>query len=334
MSTIHTSPSTHEQPESSARRRTAAVLVNPAKIDVGDLRAAVADHEHAHGWAPSRWFTTDSADDGRAAAHAAVAADPDVLVVAGGDGTIRVAAEAVAATGTPLGIIAAGTGNLLARNLGLRQDSTADAVRAAFNGADRSIDIGVADLTRPTGQTETRTFLVMAGIGLDAQMAADTDPRLKRRLGWIAYAGPIAKSVIGNRTISFLYRRDEGPFHSMQAHTVIVGNCGTLTAGVLLLPDAQPDDGILDAVAFRPIKRFGWSTVGYALALNRFFTRTRFGQLLHRVIPTPRTLQYTHGRRFELHTPAPEQIQLDGDPFGEITTVTLTVHPGRLRIRS
>ncbi len=79
----------------------------------------------------------------------------------------------------------------------------------------------------------------MAGIGLDASMAADTNAWVRKRFGWVAYSDPIARSVIGNRQIPIRYTLDDGPARSMRAHTIIVGNCGTLTASVLLLPRAE-----------------------------------------------------------------------------------------------
>jgi diacylglycerol kinase (ATP) len=315
-------------------QRVAAVVVNPTKTNPERLRA-VADAEAArNGWQPSHWFETAADDDGRAAARAAVAVRPDVVIVAGGDGTFRVVAEELRGTGIPVTLVPSGTGNLFARNLRLVRNDPSASVRAAFTGTDRPIDVGLAALTDATGTTTEHAFLVMAGIGLDASMAANTNAWVKKRFGWVAYSDPIARSVVGNRHISVRYSRDDGPTGTMEAHTIIVGNCGTLTAGVLLLPDAEPDDGILDAVAFRPRGWFGWSKVGYTLTLNRFFSRTAFGRLLGRFIPSSRVLRHTRARTLHLGLDTPEQVQLDGDPFGVVLAATLTTHHHGLILRT
>ncbi|OIH97008.1 diacylglycerol kinase family protein [Curtobacterium sp. MCBA15_001] len=311
----------------------AAVVVNPSGIDVRVLRAAVTTEQESSGWADTRWFETDRDDDGRAAARAAGASGAAVVLVAGGDGTLRVAAEELHETGIPIALVPTGTGNLYARNLGLRLNDVTGAVRRAFHGTDRPVDIAFADLTTAEGVTTRHAFLVMAGIGLDASMAANTNARAKKWFGWVAYSDPIARSVIGNRRIELRYRLDDAPERSMRAHTVIVGNCGTLTAGVLLLPAARPDDGVLDAVAFRPDGALGWTKVGYGLSMNRFHHRTRFGRLLAWFLPKSRALGYTTARRLQVTLDEPQQVQLDGDPFGTVVGTVLTVRHGGLTLR-
>jgi len=117
-----------------------------------------------------------------------------------------------------------------------------------------------------------RAFLVMAGIGLDAQMAAKTNQELKKRIGWLAYSDPIARSILGNRQFDLTFRLDDEPEVSTRAHTVIVGNSGSLTAGLLLIPAATIDDGMLDAVILRPGRGAGWTNGGGSPASAR--TRT------------------------------------------------------------
>jgi hypothetical protein len=107
------------------------------------------------------------------------------------------------------------------------------------------------------GKRTRQVFLVMAGIGLDVQMAQETSALAKRHLGWLAYVSPIAQSIIRNRLFSVQYRVDGGRSRSARAHTIIVGNCGTLTGSMLLLPAAKVDDGVLDVVMLRPKGRFG-----------------------------------------------------------------------------
>jgi diacylglycerol kinase (ATP) len=312
---------------------TAAVVFNPAKVDAEALRAAVAFEESRSGWAGSRWFETSAADDGAAAAIAAIDARPDVILVAGGDGTLRTVAEAVVGTAIPLGLLPVGTGNLFARELRLPLNDLPVAVETALNGKDRGIDVGMVTLEREDGEQERLAFLVMAGIGVDAHMAAHTNEQLKKRIGWLAYSDPIARSVFGNKQFEMSYRLDDGPDVATRAHTVIVGNAGSLPAGLLLLPSAVVDDGLLDAVVFRPGRGSGWTNIGYRLAFNRMLHRTGFGRVLAGVTPKPRAIQWAQATTMEVRFSTPQEIQLDGDPHGEVIGATLTVHHHGITIR-
>ena len=164
--------------ETSTRTQTAAVVFNPIKVDITKLRAAVDAAEGAAGWSPSLWFETSEEDPGGGQTREAIAAGADVVMAAGGDGTIRAVAEQLRGTGIPIGLLPSGTGNLLARNLGLALDNLAESVSNAFTGKDRKIDLGVVEARRADGTTVSNVFLVMAGLGLDADMLANTNPKL------------------------------------------------------------------------------------------------------------------------------------------------------------
>lgn len=312
----------------------AAVVYNPVKVPLDRLRGAVREQERVHGWGESRWYETSSDDSGRRAAEEALAGDPAVVIVAGGDGTVRTVAEAVYETGTPLALLPAGTGNLLARNLRLPLNDVEGAVAAAFTGETRDVDVAVAELEDETGERRTRVFLVMAGIGLDAEMAEHTSALAKKRLGWMAYVAPIARSVVANRLFHVDYRVDGGRTRSARAHTVIVGNCGTLTGNMLLIPTAKIDDGLLDVVMLRPKGRFGWAGIGTRLTLQGVAHRSRFGRHMLSLAPDLQALAYAQGRRFEARFETPHGIELDGDSLGLVVRARITVQPGALQICS
>ena len=142
-------------------------------------RAAATDR----GWDP--WFgPAGGAQDSLALTRRAVAAGASLVFAAGGDGTVRACAEALAGTGVPLAIVPLGTANLTARALGVPSQG-GRAVEAGFGGRDHAIDLGHLTLVEGAGGT---WFAAMAGIGLDAAVVAAAGERLKRRLGWAAYA--------------------------------------------------------------------------------------------------------------------------------------------------
>ena len=98
----------------------AAVVVNPTKHHDGEqFRAEVCEAMAEQGWSEPLWLETTPEETGRGLAEAAVAEQVDVVLASGGDGTVTACAEGVAGSGVPLAVLPAGTGNLLARNLGL-----------------------------------------------------------------------------------------------------------------------------------------------------------------------------------------------------------------------
>lgn len=278
------------------------------------------------------WVETTADDPGQAAARAALEAGAALVIVAGGDGTIRSVAEAIHSTGTPVALVPAGTGNLLARNLGLMADIETS-VRTAFTGTLRTIDVGFVELEHPARAASAHVLLVMSGVGLDAKMATDTSSALKKRIGWLAYAEPISRSILRGEQFLLRYRVDEARERSVRAHTVIVGNCGTLTAGMVLLPDARPDDGLLDVVLLRPRGFWQWLRVGLRLGVTGLLRRSRAGRVVLRAAPDLRALQYVQARRLTARFDRPQSIELDGDSFGEVTAATITIRPQGLRIR-
>ncbi|MGC0272338.1 diacylglycerol/lipid kinase family protein [Pseudactinotalea sp. Z1739] len=312
--------------------RRAAVVYHPVKVPLDRVRHAVSAQEHEHGWDPSHWFETSGTDTGRHAAEQALADNPDVLIVAGGDGTVRTVAEVVGDGGTPVALLPFGTANLLARNLGLPLNDVKRSVAIAFACRTREVDVAVAELQDQSEARRTHRFLVMAGIGLDAQMAQQTTVLAKQRLGWLAYVRPIARSVIAHRLFRLEYRIDDGPSRSARAHTVIVGNCGTLTGNMLLIPAAKVDDGLLDVVMLRPKGRFGWARIGARLTIQGVAHRSRFGRSMLLRAPDLRALAYAQGQGFTGSFEVPHVIELDGDSFGLVTRVRISVRPGALRI--
>ncbi|NUL44573.1 transcriptional regulator [Cellulosimicrobium funkei] len=312
----------------------AAIVYNPAsRIALDQVRVAVEAEERLHGWGPSQWYPTGREDSGRNAAHEALATGPTVVIAAGGDGTVRVVAEVIQGSGAALALVPSGTGNLLARNLGLPVGDIGASVRAAFGGTSRPIDVGMAELEDTGGNRSSQAFLVMAGIGLDAQMAQNTSALAKRHLGWLAYVSPIAQSIVANRSIQLRYRVDDGRVRSARAHTIIVGNCGTLTGSMLLLPAAQPDDGLLDVVMLRPKGRFDWARIGTRLAVQGVAHRSRFGRGMLHLAPEMRALAYAQGRDFTVRFEIPHGVELDGDSFGSILAARITIRPAALQIR-
>jgi diacylglycerol kinase family enzyme len=312
----------------------AAIIVNPKNAAMPALRSAVRSAESASGWHPSRWFFTTVGESGGSLAAEALADEPEVLVVVGGDGTVRAVAETLQGSPTPMTIIPTGTGNLLARNLGLPLADLERAVTAAFDGHDRTIDLVSARLVREEGEVTEHIFLAMAGIGLDAAMAVNSDVRLKSLLGWIAYVPPIARSILSNRSFGLHPRIDFRPHRTRPAHTMIIGNCGVLTGDIVLMPGAAVDDGLLDVVILRPGRLIGWTPIGARLIMNGIVYRRGVRRRRPpRTLPSSVTAFHAQGTHFEADFDEPQLIELDGDIVDHVTSSRFELLPGRLVIR-
>lgn len=318
----------------SVQKRRAAVVYNPTKVDVRKLKTAVASAEKAAGWAATAWFETTAEDAGQGITASAIRRGADVVIAAGGDGTVRAVAEALRGSGVSLALLPSGTGNLLARNLELPLSNLSSSIEIAFNGSDRAIDLGMVEIVRADGDREEHAFLVMAGLGLDAKMIKNTNTKLKKAVGWLAYIDGITRSLPELKPVRLSYRLDRGPEKSMSVHTIIVGNCGMLPGGLLLMPEAKPDDGRLDIAALRPRGPFGWAKVWRKVAWeNGVLRKSAIGRKIIDLSRDVRDVTYLTGTSLDMTVETPQEFQLDGDEFGEAKSVRSWVDPGALTVK-
>lgn len=312
----------------------AAVVYNPVAAPLEELRQHVQRQEARHKWAPTTWHPSDPKDFGAGAAVQALKKRPEVMIVAGGDGTVRAVASVLIDSNVPIALVPCGTGNLLARNLKIPLNDVASCIVMAFQKDSILIDVAAIELCRPGGHHSGEIFLVMSGVGLDADMAGATSTRLKKYLGWIAYSVPIAQSVFAHRLFSLTYSIDEHKQKNARAHTVIIGNCGTLSGNMLLIPTARFDDGLLDVALMQPTRRWGWVRIAAKLALQGLMRRSVLGQEIIAGAMNRNSLSFLQGERFDATFYIPRPIELDGDSFGVVTQLSVRILPDALRIQS
>jgi diacylglycerol kinase (ATP) len=311
----------------------AGIVFNPIKLSRADL-APHLETAQPLDWSEPAWFETDSDDAGEAAVREALDADIDLLIVAGGDGTVRIAADLIAGTSVPLAIIPAGTGNLLARNLGIDVSSVRTAMRTAFEGEEREIDLGEIELESPDGKRSRHAFAVMVGFGLDAEMIEATDEDLKKKVGWLAYVDAAGRVIASLDKVRVQVRMDSRRTVRQTVNTMVIGNCGTVTNGIVLLPDAAIDDGLLDIALIRPRGVRGWLQVaGYITRNNLLVTKLlrRRGHLGNQ--RTGAALGYGQAKETVARLFEPRAVQVDGDVVGEAIALRATIREGSLVVR-
>lgn len=305
-------------PRPSAQPQRVAVILNPIKLGADAARDAVVLACRKGGWADPAFYLTEVDDPGYGMTRRALEHGADVVLAAGGDGTTRAVAEVLAGTGVPLGLVPLGTGNLLARNLGSNLADPRFCVDIALFGSTRAIDSVALRLERPDGSVESRQFVVIAGAGFDAQIMADTRDDLKDRVGWVAY-GAAATRHLFNRPGWARYSVDGAPWEPLRTRSAMICNCGELTAGMVLVPDALLDDGKLDLVLMNPRSVLGWA----GMAAKVLFT-------FNHELPS---LTYHQGKHVRVEFHQPQQAQLDGDTHGKVIALEAQVKPGSLVVR-
>lgn len=305
-----------------------AVIFNPTVTDQAGRDALRRVLEH-HGHLAPVFLETTADDPGGGQTAQAVRDGATLVVVCGGDGTLRAAADALAGSDVPLALVPCGTGNLLARNLGL-PPAPADALDAALRGTPHRVDLG-----RIEGDGLAAThFAAMSGAGLDAatMRRANANDRAKSLLGWPTYVFALLRELRTPRT-GVSVRLDGAPALRRTARMVLVGNIGTVQGGVTLLPGARPDDGRLDLLILDPRGAGGWLT-----ALR---TLLRPGTTASPVPAAPASrgregdegtapVEFFSFRRAEFTFDAPQPRELDGDPVTAGRHLTAEVRPGAL----
>lgn len=326
-------PGSDEEPGRVDPSRRAALIYNPTKVDADVLRAAVTRLSKASGWGEPRFYETRIEDLGDGVTREALGEGADAVLVAGGDGTVRAVSEGMSGSGIPLAIVPSGTGNLLARNLKLPLDSRDTMIAAAFDGDRLPIDVGWVRLRRADGSREEHAFVVMGGIGLDAAMIANTSPQLKKSVGWVAYIDGAARSLPSAKPFRVMYQVAGHRLHSARVQSVLFANCGSLPAGLELIPGASVADGKLDVVVFQPKGAFGWLFVWRRVAWdNSVLRRFRAGRRVLSLRTKDNAIRYFVGEGIEIGATESRFVQLDGDEFGAAVHVAARVEPGALVI--
>jgi YegS/Rv2252/BmrU family lipid kinase len=237
----------------------------------------------------------------------------DLVVAAGGDGTVRIVADGLANTGIPMGIVPSGTANLLARNLGIPMTED-DAIDVVLSGRTRTIDL----IKLSVDEGEPEHFAVMAGMGIDAMIMDETRPELKDKIGTAAYFVAAARAL-GRLPVPMRIKLDDRRPRRRRAMICVVGNVGGLPGNIVLIPGAQPDDGQLDIYVASPHRLTQWIRV-----FARLITRRSNGE--------DRVDQW-RGRRVEIRLDEPDSYQLDGDVVGELRRLVAEVQPEALSVR-
>jgi diacylglycerol kinase family enzyme len=195
----------------------------------------------------------------------------------------------LAGTEVPLAVLPGGTGNLLATNFDIPSDLDG-AVEVALEGGRVRLDVAAMGDDR---------FVVMGGIGFDAAMLRDADPRLKERLGAVAYVLSGFKHL-RRRVTRFRLRLDDRRIDRI-GQGVLIGNLGRLQGGLPVMPDARPDDGLLDVAVLQTRTVLDWLVLAAGVLLRR-----------RRKDPQLETFQ---ARRVEGHCDTPLPVERDGDPL-------------------
>lgn len=284
-----------------------AFIFNPASggADLATRRAELEALARAAGLT-CELVETDRQAGAGPLAREALADGMERVIVSGGDGSVTEAAGALAGTKVALAVVPGGTGNLLALNLGLPTDP-AEAVRQALTGEAYPTDVGRANGT---------VFLLMAGMGADAQMILDADRQLKNRFGPLAYF--VAGWRSRHRTRTTYTITIDGRRIRRRAHTVLVANLGRVTGGVELVPGAAPEGGSLQVAILRARGLRSLAQVIVAAVLGNSQSRS--------------LLEVRRGRKIRIETARPQPVQLDGNEAGHATVLEIAVEPGALQL--
>ncbi|MHA3724789.1 diacylglycerol/lipid kinase family protein [Leucobacter sp. HY1910] len=308
------------------------IVWNPSKTSKEVLSTALDEAFTRTAAREVLWFETAEDDPGREAARAAVAQGCSLVIAAGGDGTVRAVADFLGESGSPkaaLGIVPMGTGNLLARNLGITLGNPRAALERALQSDGAPLDLGRVTVTTADGATVKLGFVVMVGFGLDAQMIVETDDELKAKAGWLAYVESLGRAATGTEIVEFALAQDSGEAVQEQAHTLLVANCGSIQGGITLLPDAQPDDGELDLLLLRADGVAAWLDTMRNLVwdngLKQLFSGATGAE-------SSDSTAHLRARRVHVSLPVPLAFEVDGDDVGKVTSFEVTLLPGALQV--
>lgn len=284
------------------------VIYNPVS---GKGRAERAARAAAEVWTTAGWEApltpTQGAGDATALA-ARLASEADLVVACGGDGTLSEVVNGLIGTGTPVGLIPAGTGNDFGRTVGLSRDPY-EAAHQLLHGAPQPVDLLAVGDGGPVA-------INVLGVGFDAAVARRMNAQTRSTGGVLAYLSAVMLELVHLQPTPVRLRVD-GQDWAGEALLVAVANAQSYGAGMRIAPAASVSDGLLDVVIVRHMPR--WR---FLHCLPRVFRGT------HTALAEVEVWQ---GRKVRIETEAPQPVLVDGDLCGE-TPLSVRVLPEAIRM--
>ncbi|HEY2154987.1 MAG TPA: diacylglycerol kinase family protein [Isosphaeraceae bacterium] len=304
-----TKPARDESPSDDCPGQVVAILNPKAGSATADAIRRALEACFAGGRARLEIHEIGDGDDLGAVVRERLARGVELVIAAGGDGTVSAVADALAGTGTPLGILPMGTANVLARELEIPLD-----VEAAARLLVDDHDVVAIDAMR----VGSRHYLTQVGVGLDALMIRDTPTEQKKRYGNLAYLWAAARHLVGFQPRRFTLEID-GKTINRSASEVVVANVGTLGQPPFRWgPDIRVDDGTVDVCVARARTIVHYLVLGWHVVTGQ-----------HKADPNVR--YYQARRAVSIATRRPIPVQADGEVIGE-TPVRVEVAPGAVRV--
>ena len=306
-----TAQETQPKQETDAKtpQKSVFVIFNPVsgQSDPDTRKKIISDALAVHGYT-CQFIATSREQGAKALAAQALKDGADLLAVSGGDGTVMEAMSALVGTDIPIAVLPAGTGNLLSINLGI-PITVPDAVNVALSGRPYALDL--------VRTSEDRYFAIMGGMGMDAQMIADTDRAAKNKLGKWAYFRAAFKNLPRRRAYIDIFLDDNPPLRR-RAKTVLLANMGKITGGLSVMPTAAPNDGLLDVGIVKAATLAHWTHL--------------LGSALMGRAQQDSMLEVHQARKVTLHPRQPQPVQFDGENGGQAHRLTVEIVPHAVQV--
>ena len=293
-----------------------AIIVNPvsAGISAREVRRRVQTAEAIFVTLsePGQVSVSERRGHARELSAAAASSGARLVIAWGGDGTVNEVASALVGGDTALGIVPSGSGNGLARELGVSR-RPAVAIGEALRAAPRTIDVG---------ELGGRIFVSVAGIGFDAHVAGCFDRDTSGRRGLSTYARITARELWGYRpavySVDSIDDRVDNALLERRALLITFANSAQFGNGARIAPDARIDDGLLNLVVFEEQSRLK-TVFGLPRLFNGTVSRIRG-------VTTKRLRQAT------VRTAFPINFHVDGEPVQGGTSLLARIHPAALKV--
>jgi YegS/Rv2252/BmrU family lipid kinase len=265
---------------------------------------------------PPAEIRVETLEETERAARSAVAAGANLVIAAGGDGTVRAVAENIVGSEATLGIVPRGTANVLARELGIPLDDVAAAVDICVHGVTQRVDLGY---------TGTRYFLLMCSVGFDALTIKRVNPDLKNVVGASAYVLSGIANLTNYTPARYTYQVDSEPPQTIEAFMIVLANAASYGGDYKIAPEADMADGLLDVCVFE-------APSGLLPAAQKAVFLRQLGALaLGRHGDDP-DVRLFGARRVHLQANRNVAVQIDGDACGT-TPLVVEVIPQALPVR-